>query len=113
MAVIPAVQTRVGEWSVFSWSAVTESDTFALPAVQGRVRQATLHVSGTFGGATAVAQGSNDASNWVTLDDAEDTAVSLTAAGFRELRYAWPYVRLSASGGSSQSLNATMAVLTD
>lgn len=111
MAAIAPDRANVGRWQIFTWSGVTESDTFVAAPTDGPVSQVTFQVSGTFGGATVIAQGSNDNSTFVALDDVEDAAISHAAAGGSELRYAWPYMRPSASGGSSQSLTVTMAVM--
>ena len=110
MAEIAFTRSKVGAWDVFTWASVTESDTFASVRVEGPVYAATVQFSGTFGGATVVMQGSNDDSTFLALDDVEDIAISHTAAGGSELRHAWPYMRPSASGGTSQSLTAIMAV---
>lgn len=111
MATIAPTRANVGPWQIYTWTGVTESDTFGPAPIDSPVRQATLQISGTFGGATVIAQGSNDGSTFVALDDVEDAAISHTSAGGSELRYLWPYMRPSASGGSSQSLTATLAVM--
>ena len=111
MAEIKPTESTVGNWTLFTWSSVTENDTFGVAPLAGASGAATLQVTGAFGGATVIAQGSNDNSNFVGLTDPGGTAVSLTAAGGAELRYPWPYMRPSASGGSSQSLAVVLAVL--
>lgn len=111
MAEVAFTRSKVGAWDVFTWSNVTESDTFDAVHLEGAIKAATMQISGTFGGATVIAQGSNDDSTFVALDDVEDVAISHTAAGGSELRYAWPYMRPSASGGTSQSLTVTLAVM--
>lgn len=110
MADITPTQTERGPWRIYSWSSVTEADTPLAAQIDAPVAAATFQVSGTFGSATVIAQGSNDNSAWVALDDVENTAISHTAAGGSELRYVWPYIRPSISGGSSQSLTITLAV---
>lgn len=113
MAAIAADESQVGNWRIYTWSDVTEDDTFAAispRATDRAVVAMTAQFSGTFGAATVIMQGSNDDSTFVALDDIEDTAISHTTAGGSELRYAWPYMRPSASGGTSQSLTATLAV---
>lgn len=110
MANITPVVSDRGPWRVYTWASVTESDTPVAVQIDAPVRGATIQVTGTFGSSTTVMQGSNDGTNFVALDDVEDTAISITAAAGAELRYVWPYVRPSISGGSSQSLTITMAV---
>ena len=114
MAAIAATLSRVGDWHVFTWSDVTEADTFVAANIgNGLGRALTVQVGGTLGGATVVMQGSNDNSTFVALKDVEDAAISHTAAGGSEMRYAWPYMRPSASGGSSQAVDVTLAVMLD
>jgi len=98
---------------VFTWSAVTESDTFA-PLNLGGVQTDILFIpSGTPGGSTLVLQGSHDGTNWVTILDAAGTAISLTVVGTPEYfaaRDAFPFIRPSASGGTSQSWTVSVVV---
>lgn len=113
MATINPTLAPAGNWQIFTWTGVTESDTFGAAAIFGTPKQATVQFDGTFGGATVVMQGSNTSAFTIAtaLDDIEDTAISSTADAGWELRYPWPYMRPSASGGSSQSLTVTLAVL--
>lgn len=113
MAVIsPTTNNNNPSFAVHTWSGVTEADTCAPAPIDATPRSLTVQFSGTFGGATAIMQGSNDLafSLAAPLDDVEDVAVSSTSAGSWELRYAWPFVRPSASGGTGQSLTITLAV---
>jgi len=69
----------------------------------------SVQMTGTWGSATAVMQGSNDGSNWVALKDAQGNDVSLTAdGGFDAVVTGWEYVRPSLSGGSSDDIDVTV-----
>lgn len=95
----------------YQWSPVTESDTVSYATIGGVGTLAgSVQVTGTFGSATVVLQGSNDGTNWVTLKDTSGTAISLTAAGASEFSTGMAYIRPSISGGSSQSLTITVSV---
>lgn len=113
MAAVAPTRASVGKWDTFTWTGVTESDTFTAVRVEGSPKAATMQVSGTFGSATVIMQGSNDGTTFVALNDSAGSAISHTAAGGSELGYGWPYMRPSASGGSSQSLTVIMAVLVE
>lgn len=91
-----------------AWTGVTEADTFDKVYV-GDADELSVQISGTFGspGATVVVQGSNDdGATWFTLNDLGGTAISKTAAALVGIREKVRHIRLSASGGTGQSLNA-------
>lgn len=59
-----------------------------------------IQVAGTFGvGGTVVFEGSNDGSNWFTLNDAQGTAVSKTAAAIEQVVEAPRFVRPRVTAG--------------
>ena len=101
---------RIAGVDTVSWSAVTESDTVNPDKPGGsRPSVASVQVSGTFGGATVILQGSNDGVNWVSLNDLSGTPISISSAGAAEFSSAMAQFRPSISGGSSQSLTVTVA----
>jgi len=68
-----------------------------------------MQATGTFDTATLVLQGSNDGSTWAGLSDEFDTAISLTAAGWYEIRTAARFIRPSTSGGGgSQDIDVIL-----
>ena len=113
MAEVAFTRGKVGPWDTFTWSGVTEADTFQPVRLEGAIKAATFQCSGTFGGASLVLQGSNDATTWAQMDDVEDVAILHTDAGGSEVRYAWPYYRPNASGGTSQDIDAILAVMVE
>jgi len=60
----------------------------------------SVQVSGTFGGATVLIEGSNDNSSWFTLTDPAGDALSFTAAGLRQVTEIAYYARASVVGGN-------------
>lgn len=101
MADITKTRSAVGDRDIISWLTLTSSDAAGTPYEPERTRAAIAAVqfTGTFGGATAILQGSNDGTNWITLDDTGGDAISLTAAGYAEVSTAMAYIRPSTSGG--------------
>jgi hypothetical protein len=92
------------------WTGIATGDTinaFTLPAQAGSF--GSVQINGTFGGATVVFQGSNDGTNWFTLSDVSNTAISVTANALRELRTSAVYVRPAISGGTGDTITVTCA----
>lgn len=108
MAIIAAasIACSSSDSVTFSWSGVTNADTCsAIEVVQGFTHKC-MQVSGAPDSATAVIQGSNDGTNFFTLNDLQGSALSFTAAGLKGIAEAVRYIRPSTSGGgSSQSLD--------
>jgi hypothetical protein len=60
--------------------------------------------------ATAVLQGSNDGTNWTTLNAWIGTNTSFTAAGIRKVTENPGYIRAVTTGGTSSSISVVVAV---
>lgn len=69
----------------------------------------TVQVLGTFGGATVTIQGSNDNTNWVTLNDSGSTALTFTAAGMKLILENPIYVRAISAGGTASAITVIIA----
>lgn len=91
------------------WEALTENDTAqaVIPSATAPAI-ASVQVTGTFGGATVVLQGSNDGTNYFTLKDTVGSDISFTAAGGADFSVGCLQIRPSASGGSSQDVDITV-----
>lgn len=101
MAVVaPTVDTLVkGAAHLFTWTPLANGDTGAAVSspLLGRM---TVQVTGTFGaGGTVVLQGSNDGTNWETLNDKAPAAISLTAAGLVAVLETPVFIRPSVTAG--------------
>jgi hypothetical protein len=106
----PTPSVPVNGVSVNIWTSVTENDTASPITLSGSAPAlSAVQFTGTFGGATAIMQGSNDGTNWVALNDLTGTAISLTAAGGVEFTTSFVYLRPSFSGGTGQTLTAIMS----
>ena len=111
MADITPDRTATGDKDTVTWETLTSSNAAGSAYEPGRTRAAIAAVqfTGTFDSATAVLQGSNDGSTWVTLNDTLGTAISFTAAGYAEVSTALAYIRPSTSGGSgSQDIDCIL-----
>jgi hypothetical protein len=72
----------------------------------------TVQVTGTFGAAgTVVFEGSNDGTNWFTLNNPQGTALSFTAAGLKKVQEGALYVRPHVTGGDGTTAIAVVLML--
>lgn len=91
--------------------ALTDADTgtaFPIPYAA----DITVQVSGTFGSATAVLQGSNDGTNWATLNAVVGTNTSFTTAGIRIAAEDPGYIRAVTTGGTASTISVVVALKT-
>ena len=94
------------------WETVTcgdVGDSFEVPtwASQGYVQ-----AIGTFNSETLTMQGSNDGTNWFTVTDPNNNAVTFTAAGGKPIAHFPRYLRPSFSGSSGGDLDITLILRT-
>lgn len=80
-------------------------------AIMNRWSDKTVHVTGTFAGATITIQGSNDNVNWLTLNDTAGTPVALTfaATGMKVILENPIYIRAISSGGAGTAVTVIIA----
>jgi len=83
----------------------TTGDAFACAAFSDR----TIQVYGTFGGATITIQGSLDGTNWATVNDQSDNALTFTTARMDSVQQLTRFIRPLLSGGDgTTSLNVRL-----
>ena len=99
MADVAPTISYVGDRDVVTWTTLVSANANGSPYQPERLRavRATVQAIGTWDTATLVLQGSNDGTNWYTLNDAQGTAISFTADGYAELNTASLYIRPSTS----------------
>ena len=111
MATISPVRSQPAGYGVEKvlWETLTENDTASaiIPSSTAPV-VGSVQVTGTFGSATVVLQGSNDGSNFFTLNGTDGNAISLTAAGGADFSVGCLHIRPSASGGTGQDVDITV-----
>ena len=84
--------------NMFTWVALAMGETgdkVEFPSYVDR----TFQVTGTFGGATIVFEGSNDDATYFTLSDPQGNQLSLTAAGLKQIEEITRYARPRLIGG--------------
>ncbi len=114
MATITGVLTEVKTAPDVSWRATwplltTTNDVgsaIEYPAHSDR----SVQVDGTFGaGGTVVIQGSNDGTNWYTLNDPQGNALSFTSSKIEAVMEITQYIRPKVTAGDgTTSLTVTM-----
>lgn len=108
MAVVTRVtQDLIFGSSVTSWGPMATGDTGDPVGVPGSGDR-TVQVSGTFGGASVIIEGTLDMTNWQTLHDPAVTILSFTSAGLAAVLENVLAVRPRISGGSAVAVNVVL-----
>ena len=98
--IAPGVHQKV--WTLGNADSGSVHDAANLP-------DKTFQVVGTWGSATLVIQGSNDGTNWTTLNDPQGGALSFTTGSPTDVIAENPrYVRPTTSGGTGTALVCTI-----
>lgn len=105
-------QSIRGSYNIL-WETLTNGDT-GRPLLCPHFADKSVQVTGTFGsGGTVILEGSNDGTNWETLNDPQGTAISLTVAGMYQVLENTKMVRPSVTAGDGATdLDVTMIVST-
>lgn len=91
-----------------TWTPVAGGDICTAVQLPGFADR-TVHVKGTFGGATVVLQGSNDNLTFVTLTDPLNNPVSLTAEGLITILQNPLWIRPAVTGGAGAAVTVILA----
>lgn len=85
------------------WTVNTGDDGAAVTSVGPKT---SVQVTGTLGGSTVAIQGSNDGTNWITLNDeaAPASPCSFTSAGFKGVLQFAKYIKPVVTGGTATGL---------
>ena len=96
---------------IATWTGETTAANASIPRYAPLVSLAvsSVQVSGTFGGATVVLQGSNDGTTYTTLKDLQGNSLSFTSAGYAEFSSGAAFIKPSISGGTGDSLNISVS----
>lgn len=96
-----------GSVRIVTWSAGATGDSGS--AVESAAwADRCVHVTGTFGGATVAIQGSNDGSDWQTLNNAQGTAATFTAAGLKQIVEVPRFMRPTVTGGAASAIKVVL-----
>lgn len=113
MATISPVTAMSGEIQTVTWTGIsTTGDTVEAygPMNKGKgAIRAAVTFGATFGGATAVLQGSIDGVTYATLTDLVGNPISATAAKVQEFTSSALYIKPSVSGGTGDNIDVVVA----
>jgi hypothetical protein len=94
-----------------AWAPLATGDTINSLAVSAQAAAiGAVQFTGTFGGATAKLQVSNDGTNFVDMKDLTGAMISATAAAYFEFTTAGVYLRPAISGGTGDEVTATLCL---
>jgi hypothetical protein len=93
--------------SVIKWAAMGNADAGQAIRVSN-FSDRSVQVTGTWGGATIVLEGSNDGSTYFTLNDPFNVAISKTAGFLSGVIEACLWVRPRTSGGTGTALDVVL-----
>lgn len=103
----PAEVKGFGSYAhVITWS-LGNADT-GVPVEMPGSHIRSVQISGTFGSATVVIQGSNDGVTYFTLTDAQGNAISKTTAAIENIQELTRYLRPSSSGGTGTAITVSL-----
>lgn len=100
---------RGAHW--WTWSNIANADTAtAIGDAEGIVAFAdkTVHVDGTFGGATVTLVGSNDGITFFGLSDPQGAAISFAVAGLVAVLENPRYIKPLLTGGAASSIDVML-----
>jgi hypothetical protein len=106
-----SIATTDRQDALITWANVTEADTFQTFALDKAASEISVHIKGTFGGATVSITGSNDAGvsgpilQQIGGNNASATVQDIFSVLDRPLE-----IKPTASGGTSQSVTVLMLV---
>lgn len=95
------------------WAAVTESNTcnpISYPSHSDKSIQVAASAGGGFGGSSTALKGSNDGTNYSSLNDPSSTTIAITAAGIKAVLENTVNIQPVCSGGSSQKIDISVLV---
>lgn len=90
-----------------TWAPIAGGDICTAVQLPGFADR-TVHVKGTFGGATVVLQGSNDGVTFVSMTDPLNNVVTLTAEGLITILQNPLYIRPSVTGGAGAAVTVIL-----
>lgn len=111
MATITPTFDSNGARQIITWSGMATGDTIVSANTDNRpTRHVTLHLYGTWGGATVTLTGSFDDSNFTIVPDSTGTSISETADVVLSVGTMLRYWKPNISGGSGDSVTAVLAL---
>lgn len=108
MATVQPTRTIVsgGKGHVYTWTLADGDDGAPIEAVDFADR--SVQVTGTFGGATVVVEGSNDSANYAVLTDPQGNDLNISTAKVEMVAEVTRLVRPRVAGGAGTSVTVSL-----
>lgn len=113
-SITPAVtEIAPGVMRIF-WETLTESDTVVLADALDEKRggpsrpDKCVQITGSFGSGNVSIEGSNDGTNFEVLNDVQGNALTLSAAGLKQIAENPRYIRPGTPTGTSVDVDVTL-----
>ncbi len=104
----PGQTSFPGQSFVATWTGITDADTVT-PIELGAFADRSVQVTGVGSpAATVTIVGSNDGTNYVTLNDLQGSPLSFTAAGLKGISEATRYIKPAVTGGTGEAVVVTL-----
>lgn len=116
MADVAPVSTPISYYGenahIVSWSALNGTNTQGTPIEMAGSSIRSVHISGTFDGATVTLKGSNNGSSFIVLTDPQGNAISKTTEAIEAVTESTRLMRPEvASAGANTSINVHMVLV--
>lgn len=105
--IVPVTDPGVKSVYIVTWAAIGDADTCTAVPMSG-ASDRSVQITGTFGAATILLQGSNDGTNFVVLTDPQGNAISKTTAAIEQISEITRYIKPSTSGGTGSAITVTV-----
>lgn len=93
--------------AVATWTPIGDADTCTAIPMSGSSDR-SVQITGTFGSATIVIQGSNDGTNYAPLTDPQGNAISKTSAAIEQISELTRYIKPTTSGGTGSAITVSL-----
>jgi len=97
--------------SAWKWVGLNQTDAQGAPLSISGLTDRSVSITGTFGGATVVIEGSNDGTNYFTLNDLQASAISKTSAALEGIAEIAKFIRPRISAGASGTTNVNVHIV--
>lgn len=105
--IVPVSDPGVTRVYLATWASIGDADTCTAVPMSG-ASDRSVQITGTFGGATIVVQGSNDGTNYAPLTDPQGNAISKTSAAIEQISEISRFVKPTTSGGTSSAITVSL-----
>jgi hypothetical protein len=97
-----------GENATITWAHLATGDSGRATSEHADFNERTVHVFGTFGGATVSVKGSLDGVNYAVLTDPQGNALTFTEERLEAISEATPYLKPEVTGGAAADITVVV-----